>query len=317
MTAGILKRATFIAGALFCSATALTCLAGTAQAWDSLPAPVRDAVLANGGKAGDVDKESETKDGKAIYEASVKGADGVVKDLVISEDGKLIETKTDDAADAAAEKASRLALILQNAKFTHPTQITNSYLPLSLLKQDILEGTEDGKKLHVERTPKPDIHKYFRFGDQTIEAAAFEDRETEDGKLSEVTTDYFAQDDNGTVYYLGEEVDDYKDGKIVGHEGGWMLGKDTQVPGVILPGLLKVGQKWRPEDVSSEISEKDTVVSLDETVTVPAGTFPDCVKVEEHTPGGKPEYKYYAKGVGVVRERPASGDIVLISHVVK
>lgn len=311
-----LKRVPMLTVALY-SVTAFTCLAGTPQSWESLPKPVQDTVLANGGKAGSVDKESETKDGKAIYEASVKGSDGAVKDLEISADGKLIEIKTDDAADAAGEKTARLEKLLKDVKFSHSTQITNPYLPLSLLKEDILEGSEDGKKVRVERTAKPDIHKSFTIGDQTVEAAAFEDRATEDGELAEVTLDYFAQDDNGTVYYLGEEVDEYKAGKVVGHDGAWMLGKDTQVPGVLLPGHLQVGQKFRSEDVSSEISEKDTVVSLDEKVVVPAGTFTDCVKVKEEIAGEKPEYKYYAKGVGVVREEPAEGDVVLVSHVVR
>ena len=305
--------------------TALPAVAGTTQSWESLPKAVQAAVLANGGKPGSVDKESETKDGKAIYEASVKGADGVVKDVVISEDGKLIETKTDDAADAKAEKAAasakkpskRLAAILKSAKFSHPTQINNPYLPLSNLKQDILEGTEAGKKLHIERTLKPEIHKTFKFGPQTIESLAYEDRETENGELAEVTLDYFAQDDAGAVYYLGEEVDEYEGGKIVGHKGAWMLGKDTDTPGVILPAELKVGAKFRSEDVSAEIKEKDSIVSMSETVKVPAGTYANCIKVQELAAGEKPEFKYFAKGVGVVREQPEGGNLLLISHTTK
>lgn len=142
-----------------------------------------------------------------------------------------------------------------------------------------------------------------------------EDRETEDGQLEEVTLDYFAQDDNGNVYYLGEDVDEYKDAKVVGHSGAWLTGKDTLVPGVILPGEIKAGTKWRSEDVSAEIMEKDTIVSTGETVTVPAGTYTDCIKVQENAAGEGPEYKYYAKGVGVVREMPHNGDEPLISHV--
>ena len=244
-------------------------MAGAPQAWDSLPKPVQETVLANGGKAGNVDKESEVVNGKVLYEASVTGKDGTVKDLDITEDGKLVETKTDDAADAARERVDHAAALLKDVKFSHPADITNAWLPLAQLKQDVLDGTEDGSKVHIERTAKPDIHRTFKLGGQTIESAAVEDRDFEDGELAEVTMDYFAQDDNGTVYYLGEEVDECKGGKVVGHKGGWMVGRDTPVPGVLLPGTLKVGQAWRSEDVSSEISEKDKVVSLSETVTVP------------------------------------------------
>jgi hypothetical protein len=299
-------------------ATALPCFAGKAQKWDDLPKPVRDTILANGGKeGGPVDKESEVKDGKAVYEAGVKDKDGNVRDLVITEDGKLVETKTDDAGDLATEQAERGKKVLAGVKFSHPAEITNPYLPLSSLKQDIFEGTEDGKKTRVERTAKPDLHKTFKIGDQTVEAFVMEDRAFENGQLAEVAIDYFAQDDNGTVYYLGEDVDEYKDGKIINHDGSWMVGKDTEVPGVQLPAHPKVGDKFRSEDVSKEIGEIDEVVSINETVTVPAGTYTNCVKVKESLADGTTEYKYYAKGVGVVREVPHDGDELLISHETK
>jgi len=295
----------------------LPTFAGRPQKWEDVPKPVRDAILANGGKEGSVDKESEVVDGKAVYEASVKDKDGNVKDLVITADGKLIETKTDDAADAAQERADRGKKLLAGVKFTHPTQITNPWLPFSSLKQDILEGTEGGKKTRIERTVKPDLHKTFKIGDQEIEVLVVEDRDYEDGKLAEVTLDYIAQDDNGNVYYFGEDVDEYRDGKIVGHDGAWLLGKDTQVPGVLFPAVPKLGLKFRSEDVSNDISEIDEIVSMSETVTTPAGKFTDCIKVKENLADGTTEYKYYAKGIGVVRESPHDGDELLTSHQTK
>ena len=84
--------------------SAVICQAGQPLKWDEIPEAVRKTVLANGGSAGPVDKESGSKDGKAIYEAQVKGRNGAVKDLVIIEDGKLLETKTDDAADRLQEQ---------------------------------------------------------------------------------------------------------------------------------------------------------------------------------------------------------------------
>ena len=151
-------------------------------------------------------------------------------------------------------------------------------------------------------------------GDMKVEALVVEDRSFLNGELEEVATDYFAQDDNGNVYYLGEEVDEYKDGKIINHEGSWMTGKDTQVPGVLFPAKPTVGAKWRSEDVSKTISEKDEIISINETVTVPAGTFKDVIKVKEKLGDGKTEFKYYAKGFGVIREMPSDGDELLVSH---
>lgn len=295
-------------------ALALPCWAGKPTKWEDVPKPVRDTVLANGGKEGTVDRESEVKDGKAVYEAQIKDKEGNVKDLVITEDGKLIETKTDDAADLVQERVDRAKKLLAKAKFSNPTKITNPYLPLSSLKQDILEGKEDGKQTRIERTLKPDVHKTFKVGDLSVEALAVEDRAYENGKLSEVAMDYFAQDDEGTVYYLGEEVDEYEDGKIINHDGSWMWGKDTPAPGVLFPATPKIGMKFRSEDVSKDIMEIDEVVSVSEAVITPAGEFLEVVKVKESLADGTTEFKYYAKGVGVVREQPHDGDELLTSH---
>ena len=198
--------------------------------------------------------------------------------------------------------------------FSHPREITHPFLPLATVKQDILEGTEEGKKVRVERTARPAIHRTFKIGNQMVEALAFEDRAYENGKLVEVALDYFAQDDKGTVYYLGEDVDEYEDGKVTGHEGSWLLGKDTPAPGVMMPAQPKLGQKWRSEDVSNDISEIDEIVSLSEKVTTPSGTYENCVKVKENLADGTTEFKYYARGVGVVREAPPDGHVLLKSH---
>lgn len=296
-------------------ALVLNCFGGQKQKWEQVPEPVRKTILANGGAAdGQVDKESGKIDGKTVYEAVGKDKNGKEVDLVVNEDGKLVMTKDDDAADRAAEQVERGKKMLAALKFSHPLEITNPYLPLATLKEDVLEGKEGSKTVRIERKARPDKHRTFKIGKQTVEALAVEDREVENGELVEVAIDYFAQADDGTVCYLGEEVDEYKNGKISGHSGSWMLGKDTKTPGVILPGNPKVGDKFKSEDVSKEIHEDDEVVSVSETVTTPAGAYQNCVKVKETLADGDVEYKYYAKGVGVVRESPAEGDVLLKSH---
>jgi hypothetical protein len=291
--------------------------AGQELKWAEVPEAVRATVLANGGVAGQtVDRENEKKNGLAVYEAGVKEKDGKIADLVVTADGKLIETKHDDAANAVEEQNERAGKILTGVKFSHPRDIYNPYLPLAYLKQDILDGSEDGKKTHVVRTLLPHKHKTFTINGQPVDALVMEDRAFENGELAEVATDYFAQDDAGTVYYLGEDVDEFDQGKLKVHNGpeAWLLGKETQVPGVMLPAHPKVGDKFKCEDVSKEISETDEVVAVGETVTVPAGTYLNCLKVKETLGDGSVEYKYYAPGVGIVREVPATGDERLISH---
>ena len=318
MKTAIFKTLKLAVTLLLGSATVSVCFAGKAMKWEDVPEAVRQTILANGGKAGSVDREGERINGKAVYEAAVKNKKGEVSDLVITEDGTLVTTKHDDAADRVQEQVAHAKKMLAGVKFSHPRDITNPYVPLASLKQDILEGTEGGKKIRIERTAFPNKHRSFMIAGQEVAAFVVEDREFEDGVLAEVAIDYFVQDDNGTVYYLGEEVDEYENGKLKGHGGAWMLGRDTEIPGIMFPAHPKIGDKYRPEDVSDEIRENDEVLSVSETVITPAGTYKNCVKVSEKLADGSIEYKYYAPGVGVVREVPEKdGDVLLKSHTVQ
>jgi hypothetical protein len=201
------------------------------------------------------------------------------------------------------------------ARFSHPTEITNPFLPLAALKQDVLEGKEGKKNVRIERTRMPQT-KTFQIDGQAVEAMVVEDREYENGALTEATLDYFAQADDGTVYYLGEDVDEYRNGKVVGHSGAWLYGKDTRNPGVMMPANPKIGDKFRSEDVPKITWEADEVIALYETVTVPAGVFSNCLKIKEVLSDGAIEYKYYAPGVGCVKEIPEEGEVLLKSHAI-
>jgi len=197
--------------------------------------------------------------------------------------------------------------------FSHPTAITNPYLPLTSLHQDILTGTDGGKPARVERTTRPGTRR-FRVNGQAVAAMIVEDRDFAAGELAEATRDYFAQSDDGAVYYLGESVDEYRHGKIVGHGGAWLTGEHGARPGVLMAAHPKVGDKWQSEAVPGIAEERDQVVSVNETVAVPAGTYHHCVKVKEMVAGEAPEYKYYAPHVGVVQEVPEGGMMRLKSH---
>lgn len=199
-------------------------------------------------------------------------------------------------------------------QFSHPRDITNPYLPLASLKQDVLESKDE----RVERIARPEIHKTFQIGGQTVEALTVEDREyNASGELTEATLDYFAQDDDGNVYYLGEDVNTYKAGKVSGHGGAWLFGRDTQKLGVFMPAHPKVGDKFKSEDAPPITWEADEVISVSETMTVPAGTFHDCLKIKERASDGGTEYKLHAPGVGVIAEMDSDEGLLLKSHEVK
>jgi hypothetical protein len=114
-------------------------------------------------------------------------------------------------------------------RFTHPTDITNPFYPVSLTGKAISLGQEGGKPARSEVTLLPDT-KMIPWDGQQIEARVAQFVAYADGELVEVAYDYFAQADDGSVYYLGEDVGNYEDGKLIDHEGSWQTGKDGAPP---------------------------------------------------------------------------------------
>ena len=185
--------------------------------------------------------------------------------------------------------------------FHHAANITHAFLPLSRIQQEVLEGKEDGKSVRVVRT-RLTSKKRFVIHNQSITPLTLEDREFEEGKLKEVTLDYFAQDDVGNVYYLGEDVDNYNDGKVVGHGGAWSYGKGHAQLGVMLPAHPKVGDKYQSENVPGVTVEDDEIVSDSETFIALGKTYQGCLKIKETLSDGGVEYKILAPGVGMVQD---------------
>jgi hypothetical protein len=137
-----------------------------------------------------------------------------------------------------------------------------------------------------------------------ITAGVLEEREEKDGQLIEVSRNFFATDRNtGDVYYFGEDVDNYKDGKIINHDSAWLAGEKGARFGLMIPGKPKVGDKFYQEIAPKVALDRVEVVSVDETVKTPAGTFHHCLHLRETTPL-EPDvsHKYYAPGVGMIKD---------------
>ena len=198
------------------------------------------------------------------------------------------------------------------AVFSDPTDIDNPYYPLTEFERCVLRGKEDGARVRVVRTPL-DRTKIFTHDGEPVRAAVIKDREYEDGELVERTFDYFAQDDRGTVWYLGEDVDNIENGKVVGHGGAWLYGKDTDKMGVGMPANPQVGSRWRHEDVPGGPIENDKVVAILDKATVRGKTYHDVLKVrEQNPPDDEFEFKLYAPRVGNIQERPPDGRLGLV-----
>jgi len=140
-----------------------------------------------------------------------------------------------------------------------------------------------------------------------VETRVIEERETKDGKLVEVSRNYFAiSKRTKDVYYFGEEVDTYRDGEVVDHEGMWLAGVSGARFGLIMPGQPSLNFKHYQEIAPRVALDRAEIISLDETVRTPAGEFTSCLRVQETSPlePGISEYKYYARGIGLVQDGP-------------
>jgi len=140
-----------------------------------------------------------------------------------------------------------------------------------------------------------------------------EEKEWIDGQLYEVAKNYFAMcEQTKDVFYFGEDVDFYKNGKVVKHDGSWLAGTNGNRPGLIMPGKPKLKMKYYQEIAPKVAMDRAEIVSLDETCKTPAGTFSGCMKVKESSAidAFAKEYKYHAPKIGLIRDE----DLQLIKY---
>jgi hypothetical protein len=110
-----------------------------------------------------------------------------------------------------------------------------------------------------------------------VETRVVEEREEKDGKPAEISRNYFAIDKTDhSVYYFGEDVDDYKAGKLAGHGGAWLAGVNGATFGLFMPGDPKVGAKFYQEQAPGTAMDRCEVVAVNEEFTTPAGKFKNC-----------------------------------------
>jgi hypothetical protein len=146
-----------------------------------------------------------------------------------------------------------------------------------------------------------------------VETRVVEDREMKNGALVELTRDYYAIDSAiNDVYYFGEDVDVYRSGKVVGHEGAWMSGVKGAKFGLMMPGTPKAGHKFYQEQAPGIGMDRAEILSTGEKVTTPSGTFDHCIHVVETSAleKGLRDHKWYAAGVGPVKD----GKLLLVSY---
>jgi hypothetical protein len=196
---------------------------------------------------------------------------------------------------------------LDPADFT--THITNAWWPMSVGSRWIYRETApDGTRQRDVVVVLPRT-KAIANG---VTARVVSDVTTEDRVPVEATSDYYAQDRCGNVWYLGEATTEYENGKPVSTAGSFEAGVDRAEAGVIVPARPTRGMRYRQEQYAGHAEDRAEIFSLREQVEVPFGHFRrGRVLMTRETNPLEPkvlEYKFYARGIGPVLAIGVSGD---------
>ncbi len=213
---------------------------------------------------------------------------------------------------AISIKAVRAEVPSGPPTFGNPLNIDNLFFPFQPGGLKLYAGSDHGTKtaaidnyLTTTRT--------FNLNGSNVACHILVEESYESGTLVERSANYFAQADDGTVYYFGEVVNIFQDGIVVSHEGSWLVGGPTlpsdppdagsaTKPGLFMPANPELGDMFRPEDLFPIVDETDEVVGIDQDVLVPAGKYDGAIGVKETSRlDSAVEFKWYAPGVGPVK----------------
>ncbi len=181
--------------------------------------------------------------------------------------------------------------------FSNPGNVTNPLFPISSLASVVLLGESDGEPFRSETTLLPGTKRITWNGEQEVEALESQYVAYLDGRLHEVALDWYVQDDDGNVWYLGEDVFNYEDGRVAEMEGTWISCEDGPAA-MIMPANPRVGDVYRPENSFGIVFEEVEVKSIGRTVPGPYGSVNGAILVEELHADGTYEDKTFAPGYG-------------------
>ena len=185
---------------------------------------------------------------------------------------------------------------IQKPTFSNPAGITHPLYPIKSVTQTILLGHVDGKPLQVVYTLLPKTRKIAWDG-REIETLAVQYVAHLDRRIDEYALDWYAQADDGSVWYFGEDVFNYHDGEVEDTEGTWLAGKDGP-PAMIMPAASKVGDVYRVENIPGVAFEEVRVKATDVTVNGPLGPRKGAMIGEELHMEGTYSDKTFVPGYG-------------------
>jgi hypothetical protein len=202
----------------------------------------------------------------------------------------------EEKANPAKADAWTETLLCPDEDFTNTG--CNAYFILEPGYQLFLAGKEDGKKTELVITVLDETQEINGVATRVVG-----ERETADGKLVEVSRNFFVIGvSTRNLYYFGADVDVYKGDQVV-HEGAWRAGKDGAKHGMLIPGAIKTGDRCYQEKAPGVALDRAENVSVKETVKTSAGTFKNCLKTRETMPlESGTAYQHYAPDVGLIED---------------
>ncbi len=212
------------------------------------------------------------------------------------------------AASVSAPAASA-AKGLPTPKASHfghnSTRITNPWFPLARGSVYVYEGQKDGKQARDVMTVTQKTKMITG-----IRALPVADRLFLNGVLAERTTDWYAQDKKGTVWYLGEKTAELNaQGKVTSTEGSFLNGRDGAKGGIFMPAHPAVGQSFQQESFKGQAEDRFRILSMATSISTPAVSSQNAMLTQEKTPlePGTVDHKYYVQGIGTVKEQQVAG----------
>ena len=190
--------------------------------------------------------------------------------------------------------------------------IDNPYLPYAIGSRWVYEGQSEGEVERIEVEVLGDTREVLG-----ITATVVRDTVYVDGEMVEDTYDWFAQDADGNVWYLGEDTREFEDGVAVNAAGAWEAGIDGALPGIVMPADPQVGDAFRQEFYPGEAEDMGEITEVGVARSIGLGDFDDVVVMTHWTPlePDVVEEKWYARGVGTIYEEAVAGGDELVELI--
>jgi hypothetical protein len=193
--------------------------------------------------------------------------------------------------------------VFDKSNFSNPLKIDNKYFPLKPGTTMIYEGKSEEDLTRDVFVVTNDTKEIMGIPTRVVHDDGYVNREHEEN-----TNDWFAQDDQGNVWYMGEYTTDLSNKGS--HEGSWEAGVKGAKAGIVMETDPKVNDKYNQEFSKGVAEDKGTVLSLDEKITVPYGIFSNVLKTKDFSPLEPDivENKYYAQNIGEIKAMNVKGE---------